>query len=51
MKEGVDSAAAKNQVSVAEQACIDIFNDFDESEIDGFALSIVNAWKAGRDLS
>jgi hypothetical protein len=34
----------------AEDACMDIFNDFDEAEVVGQARSIKYAWEAGRQL-
>ncbi len=30
--------------------CIDIFNDFDEKEIDKFSEAIKKAWLIGRDI-
>ena len=35
--------------SFALARCIDIFEDYDESEIKGESLSIRSAWEVGRD--
>ena len=34
----------------AEQACIDIFNDYSEQEMAPFSPALVKAWEIGRDL-
>jgi hypothetical protein len=39
------------ELTDAEQVCVDIFNDFDESELKGSCPSIIKAWEIGRDLS
>jgi len=37
-------------MSEAEQACIDIFNDYSEEEMYPFSPALVKAWCIGRDL-
>lgn len=37
-------------MSDAEQVCIDIFNDFELSELEGSAQSIISAWHIGNLL-
>ena len=32
----------------SDNACVDIFTDFDETEIKTFPLSIQNAWEVGK---
>lgn len=35
----------------AGKACLDIYNDFDSSELDGYSESIKSAWKIGEQIS
>lgn len=35
----------------ASRYCVDIFNDFDESEIKDFPPSIQGAWKSGKRIT
>ena len=38
-------------MSETEQACIDIFNDFEEVELEGSASSLMTAWCIGKELA
>jgi hypothetical protein len=38
-------------MSESEQVCIDIFNDFELSELDSVAESIRHAWHIGEELN
>lgn len=35
----------------AEQACVDIFNDFEKADLSGCIPSIALAWEAGRAIT
>jgi hypothetical protein len=37
-------------MSESEQACIDIYEDFDESEVTKMPSSITSAWYIGKEL-
>lgn len=40
-----------DKLSDAEIACFDVYNDFDQYEVDSQSLSIRNAWKEGEKIS
>lgn len=35
----------------SEQVCVDIYNDYDDEEIESFCPAIITAWGIGQELT